>query len=71
MKRYLEPNITQGMIAEELWISLSNVKVIIHRAKKKLKEKYQQCCYQNTDGKWTIIDTWCSRNCWCDNSVVL
>ena len=70
MKRYLEPNITQAMIAEELWISVSNIKVIIHRAKKKLKEKYQQCCYQYTDWKWTIIDTWCSKKCWCDNSII-
>lgn len=70
MQRYLEPNTTQSMIAEELWISVSNIKVIVHRAKKKLKEKYQQCCYQYTDWKWNIIDTWCSSNCWCDNSVI-
>ncbi len=70
MQRYLEPNTTQAMIAEELWISVSNIKVIVHRAKKKLKEKYQQCCYQYTDWKWNIIDTWCSSNCWCDNSVI-
>lgn len=70
MQRYLEPNTTQPMIAEELWISVSNIKVIVHRAKKKLKEKYQQCCYQHTDWKWNIIDTWCSSNCWCDNSVI-
>lgn len=70
MKRYLEPNVTQSMIADELWISISNIKVIVHRAKKKLKEKYQQCCYQHTDWKWTIIDTWCSSNCWCSNSII-
>ena len=70
MKRYLEPNITQAMIAEELWISVSNIKVIIYRAKKKLKEKYQQCCYQYTDERWTIIDTWCSSNCGCNNSII-
>ena len=71
MKRYLEPKVTQAMIAEQLWMSVSNVKVIIHRAKKALKKKYQQCCYQYTDWKWTIIDTWCSSNCWCDNSILL
>lgn len=70
MKRYLEPNVTQSMIADELWISVSNIKVIVHRAKKKLKEKYQQCCYQYTDWKWSIIDTRCSNNCGCDNSII-
>jgi hypothetical protein len=70
MKRYLEPHVTQSMIADELWISAGNIKVIVHRAKKKLKEKYQQCCYKYTDGKWTIIDTWCSNKCWCNNSIV-
>jgi lipoprotein NlpI len=70
MKRYLEPNVTHAMIAEELWISVSNIKIIVHRAKKKLKEKYEQCCYQNTDWKWNIIDTWCSNNCGCDNSII-
>jgi len=70
MQLYLKPDVNQAMIAEELWISVSNIKVIIHRAKKKLKEKYQQCCYQYTDWKWTIIDTWCSSNCWCENSVI-
>jgi len=59
MKRYLEPNVTQSMIADELWISVSNIKVIVHRAKKKLKEKYQQCCYQYTDWKWYIV---CTKN---------
>jgi len=68
MQLYLKPDVNQAMIAEELWISVSNIKVIIHRAKKKLKEKYQQCCYQYTDWKWTIIDTWCSKNCGCKNT---
>lgn len=70
MKRYLEPNITQKMIADEVWLSLSNIKVIIHRAKKKLKDKYEECCYQYKDWKWNIIDTRCSKDCGCDNSVL-
>ena len=70
MKRYLEPNVTQSMISEELWISVSNIKVIVHRAKKKLKEKFEQCCYTHTDKEWRIIDTRCSSNCWCDNAII-
>lgn len=70
MKRTLDPDMTYAMIAQELWISESYVKVIVHRSKKKLKASYEQCCYQYTDWKWHIIDTWCSNNCGCANSVI-
>jgi len=70
LERYLNPDVSQKMIAEELWISVSNVKVIIYRAKWKLKDMYEQCCYQYRDEQGNLIDTWCSSNCGCSNSVV-
>jgi RNA polymerase sigma-70 factor (ECF subfamily) len=70
MERYTNPEYTLQQIAHELWLSLSNVKVIIHRSKKKLKAMYDQCCYQYKDHQWTIIDTWCSKNCGCEGSVL-
>ncbi len=70
MERFLLPWVTQKIIAEELWLSVSNVKVIIHRAKKKLQSMYAQCCYQYKDEHWNIIDTRCSKNCWCTNTPI-
>lgn len=70
MERYLQPESTQLMIAEELWLSVSNVKVIVHRAKWKLKNMYEQCCYQYKDEQGHVIDTWCSSNCGCANSAL-
>lgn len=66
LKKYLDDNMTQQMIAKELWIIENNVKIIIHRAKKKLKTMYWTCCNQYRDDKWRLIDTWCRNNCWCD-----
>lgn len=71
MERYLKPDVSQQMIAEELWLSLSNVKIIVHRAKSKLKDMYHQCCYQYRDEGNNLIDTRCSKNCWCDNSIIM
>lgn len=71
MERYLNPEISQKMIADELWLSVSNVKVIIHRAKWKLKNMYEKCCHQHKDAQGNIIDTWCSSNCGCANSVIV
>ncbi len=62
--------VSQKEIASMSWDTLANVKVIIHRTKKKLQEKYTQCCYQYKDDDWVLIDTRCSKNCGCDNSVV-
>jgi len=69
MKRYLDWT-SQKEIAAITWDSLANIKVIIHRAKKKLQEKYTQCCYQYRDDDWVLIDTRCSKNCGCDNSIL-
>ena len=70
MELYIDELYTYQEIADTLWLSLANIKIIIHRSKKKLKNMYTQCCtiYTNDDG--TIIDTWCrNEDCYCDNSV--
>lgn len=70
LQRYLDRDMTHQMIADELWLSESNVKVIIHRAKKKLKTMYNTCCNQYRDDKGRLIDAWCRSECWCDNTVL-
>lgn len=70
MRRYLDNNTTYRHIAEEVWLSESNIKVLIHRAKKKLQEKYKQCCTLYRDEQGTLIDTRCENDCGCDNTVL-
>lgn len=70
MKRYLENDMTYQMIAEELWLTESNIKIIVHRAKKKLKSMYATCCNQYRDEKGRLIDSWCRSACWCDNTII-
>lgn len=67
---YLD-GVPQKELADQTWLSLSNIKTTIHRIKKKLQDKYTQCCYQYRDDDWVLIDTWCSSNCWCENSTFL
>jgi RNA polymerase sigma-70 factor, ECF subfamily len=67
MQQYLDW-VSQKEIAAKTWDSIANIKVIIHRIKKKLQEKYTQCCYQYRDDSWVLIDIRCSKNCGCDNT---
>lgn len=69
MTKYLD-GVSQKEIALQTWESVSNIKVLIHRSKKKLQKKYSQCCYQYRDENGVLIDTRCSKNCGCDNSVL-
>lgn len=71
VSNYLEWNKTYAMIAKEMGLSESNIKVIAHRARQKLLSLYKQCCNQYSDPSWRLIDTWCCNNCWCNNSIVL
>jgi len=70
MNKYLDDNMSHKMIADELWLTENNVKIIIHRTKKKLKNMYNTCCNQYRDDAWRLIDSWCRSNCWCDNTVI-
>lgn len=67
MQMYLDKQYTQADIADELWLNISNVKVIIHRSKKKLKAMYEQCCELYKDENDNIIDAWCNNECGCDD----
>jgi len=46
----------QKEIAEQLDISLSNIKNIIFRGKKQIKEKLHQCCHYEYDKFGNIVD---------------
>jgi len=70
MKLSLEWSMNYKQIAQECWLSEANIKVIVHRAKKKLKNMYSQCCYEYRDEKGRLIDTWCQKQCGCSNTPV-
>ncbi len=69
INEYLDGS-AQKSIAKNMWLSLSNIKTTIHRIKKKLQNTYTQCCYQYKDEQWNLIDTRCSKNCGCENSIL-
>ncbi|USN56811.1 MAG: sigma-70 family RNA polymerase sigma factor [Candidatus Peribacteria bacterium] len=52
-------------IADQTHLSLSNVKVLIHRSKKKLSTLYKQCCSTYTAEDGTLLDTRCRNHCGC------